>query len=38
LPDSERGSEKILEDGGSDKLPEEGEDEKLPEGDGKKQP
>ena len=38
MPDSERGSEKILEDGGSDKLPEEGEGEKLPEGGDNKQP
>ena len=32
LPDSERGDEKVPEDGGSDKLPEEGEGGKLPEG------
>ena len=38
LPNSERGNEKIPEDGGSDKLPEEGEGEKLPEGGGEKQP
>ena len=35
LPDSERGNEKVPEDGGSDKLPEEGEGMKLPEGGGK---
>ena len=38
LPDSERGNEKVPEDGGSDKLPEKGEGEKLSEGGGKKQP
>ena len=39
LPDSERGNEKVPEDGGSDKLPEEEEEgEKLPEGGGEKQP
>ena len=39
MPDSERGSEKILEDDGSDKLPEEEEKgEKLPEGGGERQP
>ena len=38
LPDSERGNEKVPEDGGSDKLPEEGEGEKLPKGGGEKQP
>ena len=32
LPDSERGNEKVPEDGGSHKLPEEGEGEKLHEG------
>ena len=38
LADSERGNEKVPEDGGSDKLPEKGEGEKLHEGGGKKQP
>ena len=36
LPDSEKGNEKVPEDGRSDKLPEEGEGEKLPEGGGEK--
>ena len=36
LPDTERGDEKLPEDGGSDKLPEEEDGGKLPEGgDGK---
>ena len=38
LPDSERGNEKIPEDGRSDQLPKEGEGEKLPEGGNNKQP
>ena len=38
LPDSERGNEKVLEDGGSDKLLEEGEGERLPEGGHERQP
>ena len=38
LPDSERGNEKVPEDGGSDKLPEEGEGEKLLEGGDEKHP
>ena len=38
LPDSERGNEKIPEDGRSDQLPKEGEGKKLPEGGGDKQP
>ena len=38
LPDSERGDEKVPEEGESDKLPEEGEGGKLPEGGGNKQP
>ena len=38
LPDSEKGNEKVPEDGRSDKLPEEGEGEKLPEGGDDKQP
>ena len=38
LPDSERGNEKVLEDGGSHKLLEEGEGEKLPEGGDDRQP
>ena len=38
LPDSERGNEKVPEDGGSDKLPEEEEGEKILEGSGEKQP
>ena len=38
LPDSERGTEKVPEDGGRDKLPEEGEGEKLPERGSEKQP
>ena len=37
LPDSERGNEKVPEDGGSDKLSEEEEGEKLPEGGSEKQ-
>ena len=37
LPNSERGNEKVPEDGGSDKLPEEGEGVKLPEEGGKDQ-
>ena len=38
LPDSEKGNEKVPEDGRSDKLPEEEEKgEKLPEGGGEKQ-
>ena len=36
LPDTERGDEKLLEDGGSDQLPEEGDGEKLPERGDKK--
>ena len=36
LPDSEKGNEKVPEDGRSDKLPEEGEGEKLPEGGDEK--
>ena len=36
LPDSERGNEKVPEDGGSHKLPEEDDSEKLPEGRDKK--
>jgi hypothetical protein len=36
LPDSEKGNEKVPEDGRSDKLPEEGEGEKLPKGGGEK--
>ena len=38
LPDSERGNEKVPEDGGSHKLPEEGEGEKLPGGGDDRQP
>ena len=38
LPDSERGNEKIPEDGRSNQLSKEGEGEKLPEGGGDKQP
>ena len=38
LPDSERGNEKIPEDGRSDQLPKEGEGEKLPEGGNDQQP
>ena len=38
LPDSERGNEKIPEDGESDKLPQEGEGKKLPEGGNEKPP
>ena len=38
LPDTERGNEKIPEDGESDKLPQEGEGKKLPEGGSEKQP
>ena len=38
LPDSERGNEKVPEDGGSHKLPEEGEGEKLHEGGDDRQP
>ena len=38
LPDSERGTERIPEDGGSDKLPEDGEGDKLSGGGGEKQP
>ena len=37
LPNLERATDEIPEDGGSDKLPEE-DGEKLPEGGGKKQP
>ena len=37
LPDTERGNEKIPEDGESDKLPQEGEGKKLPEGGSEKQ-
>ena len=36
LPDTERGDEKLPEDGGSGKLPEEDDGEKLPEGGDKK--
>ena len=35
LPDSEKGNEKVPEDGRSDKLPEDGEGVKLPEGGSK---
>ena len=38
LPDSERGNEKIPEDGRSNQLSKEGEGEKLPEGGDDKQP
>jgi len=38
LPDTERGNEKIPEDGESDKLPQEGEGKKLPEGGNEKPP
>jgi len=38
LPNLERGSEEIPEDGGSGKLPEEEEGKKLPEGGDNKQP
>ena len=38
LPDTERGNEKIPEDGESDKLPQEGEGKNLPEGGNEKPP
>ena len=38
LPDTNRGDERLPEDGGSDKLPGEGDGEKLPEGGDEKQP
>ena len=38
LPDTNRGDERLPEDGGSDKLPEEDDGEKLPEGGDKKLP
>ena len=38
LSDTERGDEKLPEDGGSDKLPGEGDGEKLLEGGDEKQP
>ena len=38
LSDTERGDEKLPEDGGSDKLPEEDDGEKLPEGGNDKLP
>ena len=38
LPNSERGNEKVPEDGGSDKIPKEGEGVKLPERGDKDRP
>ena len=38
LPDTDRGDERLQEDGGSDKLLEEDDGEKLPDGGDKKLP
>jgi len=38
LPDTDRGDERLPEDGGRDMLPEEDDGEKLPEGGDKKLP